>query len=140
MIKPKEITIDGKVYILSKFTPVEGREIVSQYLVTAIPKIGDYKVNQEMMLKLMSYVAIPRDNGTPLQLTKLELINNHVESWETLMKIEAAMMEYNCSFFQDGRVSTFLEDIAQKAQALISKMLMGSSEQSSLPTKPLSTN
>lgn len=53
------------------------------------------------MLKLMAYVAIETPNG-PVMLVTPELVNNHVPDFETLLKIEWAMMEYNCSFSGTG--------------------------------------
>ncbi len=141
MIQPKQIEINGKPFTISKFTATGGREIVTQYVASGMPKLGDYKRNEELMLKLMCYVAI--DRGTelpPLRLTTQSLVDNHVGDWETLTKLEMAMMEYNCSFFQDGRLSTFFEDTAQKVQAWISKTLTALLERLSQTAKPPSTN
>lgn len=140
MIEAKEVVIDGKTYILSKFPAVAGREIIALYPVSGMPKIGDYKTNESTMLKLMAFVGIPREGAMPLMLNNQTLIDNHVPSWETLAKIEWAMMEYNCSFFQNGRVSTFLEDIAQKLPQWTSKMLTALLAQLSQTAKPPSEN
>ncbi len=139
MLEPKEIEIEGKTYIISKFPAVAGREILAKYPTSGLPKIGDYAINEETMLKLMCYVAVPQEHG-PLKLTNRALIDNHVKSWEALAKIEIAMMEYNCSFFQNGRVLSFLNDFAQKLPAWVSKMLIALSQQSSPTGKPPSTN
>lgn len=145
LIKPKEFKItdqDGveRTFILSKFTAVEGREIVAKYPIAALPKLGDYKVSEETMLKLMNYVAVPMPTGEPLRLSIKTLVDNHTNDWETLAKIEMAMMEYNCSFFRDGRISDSLGRFVQQVLQSISQMSMGSSGQSSQETKPPSTN
>jgi hypothetical protein len=129
LLEPQEIAVplpDGttKQYVISKFPAIAGREIVCKYPLSGMPKLGDYAVNEETMLKLMAYVAVPTDNG-PLRLNTRALVDNHIASWETLAKLEVAMLEYNCSFFGNGRASTFLDGIAQKAQVSISKILMG---------------
>lgn len=125
MIEPKEILLDGRAYILTKFPAIAGREIVAGYPLTGMPKFGEYKANEEIMLKLMAFVGVPMPGGAaPQFLTARALVDNHVPNWELLMKIEWAMMQYNCSFFQNGRVSTFFEDIAQKLPAWILKILM----------------
>lgn len=137
MLQPKEQSItlaDGseKTFILHKFPAVEGREIVTQYPLSALPKLGDYKVNEEIMLKLLSYVGVRNDDtGNVLMLTTRALVNNHVPDFEALMRLEAAMLEYNCSFFANGKVLTFFEAIAAKAQTLISKTLTDLLPQSS---------
>lgn len=103
-------------FILSKFDAIAGREIIAKYLMSNMPKIGDYAVSEEIMLKLMSYVAIPlpgTDVGYQRLITKQQVIN-FVPDWEMLGHIEKAMVEYNASFFQAEKISTFFEDLAQK--------------------------
>ena len=145
MIEPKEVPIPNqkgveKTFILSKFPAVQGREIIAKYPLSAMPKLGDYEVNEETMLKLMAFVAVPREGGEPLRLTTRGLVDNHCDDWEQLARVEMAMMEYNVSFFANGRASTFFGVIAQKAQALITKMLMDLSAQSSPKGKRPSTS
>ena len=127
-----------KQFILSKFPAIAGREIITQYPTTAAPKIGSYALNEELMLKLMGYVAIPMPDGSRLRLNSRTLIDNHVPDFETLMKIEWAMMQYNCSFFQNGKMSGFLELLTDKALALITRTLTEFSGQSSKKDTPLS--
>lgn len=136
MLQPKEVSItcqDGtqKAFILSKLPAIAGREILTQYPLTAMPKVGDYGVNEALMLKMLAFVAVPMEQGEPLRLSTAALVDNHVPDAEALMRIEAAMLEYNCSFFGNGKVSTFFELIAQKAQTLITKTLTDFAAQSS---------
>lgn len=139
MIEPKDTAIDGKNFILSKFPAIQGREIIANYPLSGLPKLGDYKTNEAIMLKLMSYVFV-RINDVTFPLNTSELVNNHAGSWETLMRIEAAMLEYNCSFFQNGRLSTFLNDTARNIPRWIIKILTDLSAQLSQTEKPPSMN
>ncbi len=128
IIEPKEVEIKivgggTKKFILSKFNAISGREILTQYPMSGLPKIGDYKTNEEIMMKIMSFVSVPMASSDPLPLTTRELVNNHVPEWETLAQLEWAMLEYNCSFFGDGRFSSFLDDLSEKLPALISSTL-----------------
>ena len=149
LIEPKEVTITTqagteKTYIFSKIPAIPAREIITQYPISSIPKLGDYKVNEQIMFKLLSYVSVKTETGDgkdhEIRLTSQALINNHVPDWETLARIEMGMMEYNCSFFQKGVVSTFLEAIAQKVPPAISKILMGLQAQSSPKDVPPSNS
>lgn len=124
-----------KVFILSKFPAIAGREIIAKYPLSGMPKLGDYAVNEETMFKLMSFVAIPGANGEPIRLTTKELINNHCGDWETLARVEMEMLKRNCSFFGNGQASTFLQGIARQAQALLTKTLMDLSGQLSKAEK-----
>jgi len=138
-LEPKEIIIDDKTFIISKFPAIAGREIISNYPLSGLPKVGDYKVNESIMMKLMCFVGVMK-NDVLIKLNSSALIDNQVGSWETLVKIEAAMLEYNCSFFRDGRASTFLKDAAQNIPAWITKILTGLSAQSSPMEKQPSTS
>lgn len=123
MLEPKEITIstqagEDKVYTISKFPAVAGREIIAKYPISGMPKLGDYEVNEETMLKLMKYVSARTSDGSQIALTTKALIDNHVPDWETLARIEIEMMGYNCSFFQQGKISSFLDTITANAKQL----------------------
>jgi hypothetical protein len=139
LLEPKEVTIDGRNFVLSKFPAVAGREIISKYPISAMPKLGDYKVNEETMFKLMKFVGV-KQGDTILCLTTPALIDNHTRSWETLMKVEWAMIEYNCTFFQNGALSTSLEDTAPKVLAWISKISTALSARSLRTEKQPSTS
>lgn len=134
MLEPKEVEIESqngskKTYIISKFPAIAGREIVCKYPVSGMPKLGDYEVNEETMLKLMSFVAVKVSSGDQILLKTRDLVDNHIPDWETLGKIEIEMMSYNCSFFQQGKISGFLDSIKATAQQLISSTLTDSLEQ-----------
>lgn len=136
MLEPKPVTIkclDGteKEFVLSKFPAIAGREIVTQYPISAAPKLGDYARNEELLLKLMGYVAAVGQDGQQIRLTTRALVDNHVPDYEALMRLEAAMLEYNTSFFKIGAASTFLGNIEDRAARLISQTLTALSQQSS---------
>lgn len=125
-----------KTYILSKFPAVAGREIVTQYPTSAMPKVGDYSLNEDLMLKMMCYVGVPivLDGVTqsqPLLLTTRQLVDNHVPDFETLMKLEMAMLQGNCAFFAQGKMSGIFDKLAATVQQLILKTLTDFSQQSS---------
>ncbi|KAG0310258.1 hypothetical protein BGZ97_012688 [Linnemannia gamsii] len=130
---------DERTYILSKFPAIAGREIVTQYPISAVPKLGDYKANEALMLKIMGFVAVPVDNSQ-LRLSTAALVDNHVPDCETLMKIEIHMLDYNTSFFSSGRISTLLSGVEGKATAWITKTLTDLSERFFPKAAPRSKN
>ncbi len=145
MLEPKEVTLktqnEGeKTYVLSKFPAIAGREIIAKYPLSGLPKLGDYKVNEETMFKLMKYVSAKTSNGNLQALKTRELIDNHVPDWETLARIEVEMMGYNCSFFQQGKISNFLDIIKANATQLISSTLTDSLAQLLRTEKQASKN
>jgi hypothetical protein len=128
LLEPKEVDIELqsgtiKKFIISKFPTIAGREIIAKYPLSSVPKLGDYQVNQETMLKLMEFVAVPIEGAEPLRLTTPELIDNHVPDWEALVKIEMQMLEYNCSFFKNGVIQGFIQIFLDKMAPLLSQIL-----------------
>jgi len=146
LIKPKELIIedmDGNsiTVIMSRFPATIGREIASKYPMANLPKIGDYKVSDETMEKLMGFVGIPqKDNLQPILLKTRALIDNHIPDAETLIKIEMGMLEYNFTFFRKGAISDFFNEFVQTITGKVIAMLTPSSEQSSAQTQQPSTS
>lgn len=134
LLQPKEIEINGKTYRISKFPATVGREIIAKYPVSNMPKIGDYQVSEEIMVKLMSFVEVVAGDRS-IRLMTRELINNHVPDWEALTQLEWEMLQYNCSFLTNGKSLSFLEKLAHLAEQKISEMLTASLGKSSVRAK-----
>lgn len=142
LLKPQDFTIktlDGeeKTYILSRVPAVACREIVAKYPTSILPKIGDYAVSEDTMLKLMSYVGVALATGNVQRLTTRALVDNHVPDWETLAKLEGAMLDYNTSFFSHGALSSLSADLGQNMKRWISSTLTDLLAALSKPTKPV---
>ncbi len=132
LLHPSPTLIDGKTFVLHKFPATVGREILMQYPTSALPKVGDYKTNHALMLRIMAFVAVEReDGGEPIALATETLINNHVDKTETLVKLEWAMIQYNFDFFTDGRSSQFLawvmQALSKSASETLTKFVQSSS-------------
>lgn len=133
LIQREEITVttgagDDVTYVISKLPATVAREVITQYPLSAIPKLGDYSRNEELMLKMMRYAGVANKgpNGDDLVFRTRELIDNHVPDFETLARLEMAMLEKNCSFFARGKASNFLGSLVEKVQALITSTLTDS--------------
>jgi len=114
LLNPKEFPImcqDGKekTLIFSKIPAVQMREIICKITAASVPDIEKYEINQETMLKMMAYVAVPMKTGVDLRLTTAELVNSHIPDWEALDRAEKCLLQYNCSFFLADRPLTFFE-------------------------------
>lgn len=97
MLEPKRVLIkagDGteREFVISKFPALAGREIVTQYLPTAAPKVGEYAANEALVVKMMAFVAAIGSDGSEIRLTTRALIDNHVPDFEALMRLEATML------------------------------------------------
>lgn len=143
-LSPQAFTVktqagDERTYVLHKFDAISGREIVAKYPMSSVPKLGDYAVNEETMFKLMAFVAVDLDSKMQFLTTKA-LITNHIPDWETLARIEWAMLEYNTSFFGDGKTLATFAGIGETLKAWITSILTASLAASSERTRPPSTN
>ncbi|KJF78292.1 phage-like protein [Morganella morganii] len=147
LIKPKEVQIkdvDGieKTFVISRLPAVTGREILAKYPLSNTPKIGDYEVSKEAMLKMMAYVCAVSD-GEEIPLKTQTLIDNHVPDGESLIRLELEMLKYNTSFFGTGGNSGFLPFLISKVGSSLPsviKTLMASLQSSSAKDSPPSPN
>lgn len=131
--EPDKVT----TFVLHKLPATIGREIVAKYPTANLPKLGDYGVSEATMLKLLAHVGVRIEGrNEPLMLTSRALVDNHAGSWEVLARLEWAMLEYNCSFFENGLTSASLQSLVEKARPFLSQMLTALSEQSSAAAKP----
>lgn len=140
MIEPKEVIVKGKKFTISKLPATIGREVLFKYPTSNMPKIGDYATSNEIMLKLMQYVAVEMPDGNLLELKTESLVNNHVESAEMLLLLEKEMFKYNFDFFQNGNASTFLTELERKATEKGIGILTSLLERLSQVAKQPSTN
>jgi hypothetical protein len=124
MIDEKKIMVDGKEFVISKLPAVTGREILFKYTAGGknILMGGDYTVSEEVMKKLFSYIGVYVD-GRLIELKSEELINNHVQSAMTLIKLEKEMMSYNFDFFTPEKISAFFQQFHQLADKESMKIL-----------------
>ena len=147
LIKPKEITVidsdrQQHTFIISRLPATIGREILAKYPLSNAPKIGDYELSKEAMLKMMAYVAVEKE-GQEIYLKTSTLIDNHVPDGEALIRLELEMLKYNTSFFGNGGSQNFLQYLLGKLSGSlpsIIKTLMASLPSSSQPASPLSQN
>lgn len=132
LIEPKEVEVDGSKYIISKIPAFQAREIMVKYVPTHLMNMNsDYEKVKEVILKLMNFVAVNVE-GREIRLSTEALIDNHIKSWETLVKLEAQMIDYNTSFFKDGKGLTFLKRLENLATEKITEILTNLSDKLSL--------
>ena len=141
MIEEKRITIDGSEFVISKLPAIQGREVLFKYTAAGknILTGGDYVVSEDIMKKLLSYAGVYVD-GRLIELKTDELINNHVKSAMTLIKLEKEMMSYNFDFFTPEKISTFFQKLSESAEHKTIEMLTGLLGKLSQMEKQLSKN
>ena len=146
MIDPKEITIktqkgEDKVFVISKMPYASaGREVCTQFISSAMPQLGHYPTNHDLMLKMMAYVGVKQENGNVQMLTTPALVDNHITDVQTGIRLEKEMLEYNFGFFDLEKTSAFLQGLSQKFLTFLTPMLTQLSQQLSKKDAPPSTN
>lgn len=140
LIEPKEITVTDSngvehQYTIGKYPAVAGREILAKYPLSNAPKLADYGVSQETMLKLMNHVTKTLSDGREIRLSTAALVDNHVPDAEALLRIEMASLGYNVSFFSKKNSNGLSGFLLEQAESLVQKFMQtptGSSLLSSL--------
>lgn len=143
MLEPKTIELkrqDGetRTFILHKVPAIPMRKIVAHYPVSNLPKLGDYAASEAIMLELIGNVIAVTPEGTQVPLVNRAAIDNHVKDWETLAKLEWAMLEYNVSFFANVKNSSSwtasLETWLPKILSTLTASLQASSQTEKQPS------
>lgn len=120
LIDPEEVVITGRdgverTYVISILPYRVGRKVAAIYPTANMPKIGDYKVSEEVMQDLFKYVAIRnQETGADLRLTTMALLDNHVPDAMTGLNLEVRMLAKNFDFFGKGGLSESLNRFLQE--------------------------
>lgn len=144
LIDPVEVEIKSsggivKVFTIGKMPATVGREVLAKFTLSNMPRVGDYDVSHEAMLKMMRYVET--EDG--IRLSTSALIDNHVPDGESLIRLEIEMMRHNTSFFgvAGGQsLGGFLRDKLAEQMPLIMQTLTHLLEQSSQQDSPVTPN
>lgn len=130
LLEPKEVEIIDKVanikkiFVISKIPAFQARTIMLNYVPTQLLNFNkDEKKVEEMIMKLLYFVGIKLEDGRVVRLETRDLINNHCPSFETIIQLEAQMIDYNTSFFKDGKSLTFLKRLEVLAEEKITGIL-----------------
>lgn len=128
LLEPKEVEIEDKVanvkkvFVISKIPAFQARTIMLNYVPTQLLNLNkDEAKVEEMILKLLNFVGVKAEDGRVIRLSTRALVNNHCPSFETIMQLEGQMIDYNTSFFHDGKGLSFF----QRLEALATEKITG---------------
>ena len=146
LIKPTEVTItdqDGteRRYRIGQIPYLSGgREVCSQYITSAMPKVGNYETNEALARKLFSHVDIMLEGDNGQRLTTDALVNNHVPDFVTGLQLEKEAIEHNLGFSIIGKLQESRQLWAAKLPELITAILTTLRESSPAPDNAPGTN
>lgn len=124
LLEPKEIEINGHKFIISKMPCTVAQEVIFNLPNGLIPIISDFKKAEEQAFKMLSYCErVYTDGRGSIPLISKAIIDNHVNDFDTLRKLEWECLQYNFSFFMDGRALNFLNEGISLAKSSLSEIL-----------------
>lgn len=127
--KYKLIELNAKRYRVSQMDVFDNRRICMTYPLNLIPKVGEYKENEDMFRLLMKYVEVDI-NGTWVKLDNDELIRQNVSAM-ACFELEKEVIDLTTGFFSSGKLQDYTRDIVDLVLRNVITTLMNSLEQSS---------
>ena len=99
-----------------------GREILAEYIPSGLPKIGDYKKNENLARILYAAVVAIDDKGNHFPLTTDSMINNHIPDVKVAMELEAAVFDKSTDFLILGKVHEYRTAWSQTVDSLAASL------------------
>lgn len=136
LIDPIEKSIEDsngktKIFRIGKVPYLDGgRQICSQYITTAAPKIGDYQQNEDLARIMFKYIEVVDSSGSAIRLLTDDLVNSHITDFVTGIKLEAAALEHNLGFTLAGQLSEYRQSWLEKIPGVITKIVTALQPQS----------
>lgn len=134
LLEPKEVEINGYKFIISKMPCTVAQEVIFNLPNGLIPIIADFKKAEEQAFKMLAYCErVYTDGRSNVPLVSRAIIDNHVPDFDTLRKLEWECLQFNFSFFADGRALTLLNQGISLAKSNLSEILTGLLDKLSVP-------
>ena len=124
LLEPKEVEINGQKFIISKMPCTVAQEVIFNLPNGLIPIISDFKKAEEQAFKMLAYCErVYTDGRSSVPLISKAIIDNHVNDFDTLRKLEWECLQYNFNFFADGRALNFLNEGVSLVKSNLSEIL-----------------
>lgn len=123
LLEPKEVTIKGCKFVISKMPCLAAQEVIIRIGSGIIPLINQYAISEDMVIKMLSCCQRVYDDKPNVPLISKDIINNHIPDFEVLIQLENECLKYNYDFFAQGRLLDFLNKGLSLAESKLSKIL-----------------
>lgn len=123
LLEPKEVTIKGCKFVISKMPCLTAQEVIIRIGAGVIPLINQYAISEDMVIKMLSCCQRVYDDRPNVPLISKDIINNHIPDFEVLIQLENECLKYNYDFFAQGRLLDFLNKGLSLAESKLSKIL-----------------
>lgn len=98
---PKSVTIGSLTAYVSKIPAFYAQRILLA-LGESLINLDASKIPEPVLLDLLSYTAIEREDGSKMVLEDIGIINELIQDPKDLIELELKVLEYNFGFFFDG--------------------------------------
>lgn len=133
--KYKLIELNARRYRVNQMDVFDNRRVCMTYPLNLIPKVGEYKENEDMFRLLMKYVEV-EIQGKWVRLDNDELIRQNVSPM-ACFELEKEVIDLTTGFFSSGKLQDYTRDIVDTVLRNVIITLMNSLEQSSQAEKQL---
>lgn len=123
LLEPKEVEIDGQKFLISKMPCTVGQKVLVNLPQGFIPIFSEFTKYEQYIYEMLSYCQRVYDDKDNVPLTTKAIIDNHVNSVETLLKLEWHCIEHNYGFFAPERVAPLLNGKLSKYHFNLTEIL-----------------
>lgn len=111
-IEKKEVTIDGTKFLISKIPALQSQQIYG-LIMKEVREYGDVAMtylSRDTTIQMLAYTAY-FDGAIWLTLDEEYRINDSCKKVDTLIALQASMIQYNYGFLFDGGLQRVLADL-----------------------------
>ena len=128
LLQPKTVEINGYKFVISKMPCTVAQEVLCQLPAGFLPVISEFTKSEEQLFRMLSYCErVYTDGRANVPLISKTIIDNHVPDFNTLIKLEWEVLQYNFDFFAQGRLLNFLNEglslAGSKASGILTDLL-----------------
>jgi hypothetical protein len=126
----KLLELARRYYRVHRMDVFDTREVCMTYPINLVPKVGEYKNNENMFRLLMKYVEV-KVGDQWVRLDNDEVIRQNVPPMVSF-ELEKEVVDLTTGFFSSGKLQDYTSDILAYLMQNVIITLMKSLEQSSL--------
>lgn len=126
----KLLELARRHYRVHRMDVFDTREVCMTYPINLVPKVGEYKNNENMFRLLMKYVEV-KVGDQWVRLDNDEVIRQNVPPMVSF-ELEKEVVDLTTGFFSSGKLQDYTSDILAYLMQNVIITLMKSLEQSSL--------
>lgn len=112
---PKALTIGKTKFYVSTIPAFYAQRIMLK-AGPALAELDVTKIPEDVIVELLSYTAFENENGVPVVLDSVEMVNMNVQNPKDLIALELAEIEENFGFFFDGSLQKVFQPLVDLMQ------------------------